>query len=149
MSVDCLGPLRGRLTVCVWHAHTRDLLARDAGDNLILNGARSSVVRQLGTGGTDRKVTHIGFGSRGDAPILSDAGLADEYRRLIVDVDYPQPAQVRFSWTLRDDEANGLAIMEFGLYTSDGTLFSRKVRGAPIHKTDAIYLTGDWLIEQS
>jgi hypothetical protein len=28
-------------------------------------------------------------------------------------------------------------------------LFSRKVRGAPIEKTDAIYLTGDWIIEQT
>jgi len=39
-----------------------------------------------------------------------------------------------------------MAINEFGLLTSDGTLFARKNRNTPINKDSDIALEGQWII---
>jgi hypothetical protein len=43
-------------------------------------------------------------------------------------------------------EANGKAIMEFGLICTDGTLFARKNRAKAIEKDSDISLEGKWRI---
>ncbi|MDR2632124.1 MAG: hypothetical protein LBC51_00685 [Treponema sp.] len=43
-------------------------------------------------------------------------------------VMYPAAGQIQINWNLLTAEANGKAIMEFGLLCSDGTLFTRKNR---------------------
>jgi hypothetical protein len=44
---------------------------------------------------------------------------------------YPAPGQARFNWLVAANEANGMAVMEFGLICADGTLFARYVRQTP------------------
>jgi hypothetical protein len=51
-------------------------------------------------------------------------------------------------------EANGMAILEFGLMSDDGTLFSRRIRedengtpvNKPINKESDISIIGQWII---
>jgi len=43
-------------------------------------------------------------------------------------------------------QANGLAIMEIGLFSEDDNLFARKVRSEPLNKTADLYIEGTWTI---
>ncbi len=113
--------------------------------NLIVDGARNQLSRLVGGSGANRHITHIGFGIGASAPAPGNTGLSGAYWKPIGSVDYPAAGQVAFSWSLATSEANGLAIVEFGLRCADGTLFARKARN-PIHKSDDLSLTGVWTI---
>ena len=113
--------------------------------NMILSVARSALAALLGGAESGKVINRIGFGTSGTAPTPSDATLTSSYVRSVGAITYPAAGQVRFAWSLAGSEANGKAIREFGLICTDGTLFSRKVRGA-IEKESDISLTGTWTI---
>ncbi len=113
--------------------------------NLIVEGAKNQLSRLVAGSGTNRHITHIGFGVGTSAPSPGNTGLSGAYWKSIGSVEYPAAGQVAFSWSLATSEANGLVITEFGLRCADGTLFARKVRN-PIHKSDDLSLTGVWTI---
>ncbi|WP_429884767.1 hypothetical protein [Geoalkalibacter halelectricus] len=113
--------------------------------NLIVNVAKTTLAQLIGGAGAGKTVTKIGFGTAGGGPSPDDTALSSAYQKNLGAVSYPAAGQVRFSWTLATSEANGKAIREFGLICSDGSLFSRKVRGV-IEKENDISLSGTWTI---
>jgi hypothetical protein len=115
--------------------------------NLVVNGGRNALAALIGgSGGTDKPVTKIGFGTGTTAAALTDDELTGLFDKAIDSVIYPQTGAVSFEWALDYAENNGVDITEFGLLCDDDTLFSRKVRDA-ITKTSAIRLEGIWTIQ--
>ncbi len=114
-------------------------------DNLVVDGARNMLAELVAGDGAGEAITQIGFGV-GDTPATpDDTGLTSAYIRDLVAHSYPDEGQVQFEFALNTSEANGITIREFGLITSSGALFSRKVRGG-IEKNDDISLAGVWTI---
>jgi hypothetical protein len=134
---------QGRLTVQVFRRG--HLVDQWSDENLIVSGARAALAQLIGGDGAGKTVAQIGFGTSGDGPSPDDAALTGAYVKNLSGRTYPAPGQVEFSWSLATSEANGKAIREFGLVCSDGSLLSRKVRGA-IEKESDISLSGTWTI---
>jgi hypothetical protein len=116
--------------------------------NLIVNGARVQMAYLIAGNGAGRHITKIAFGTNGTAPTFADTVMTNAYEKPISAHSYPEPGQIQFDWNLGTTEANGMAILEFGLITQDGTLFSRRVResGSPINKAEDISIEGQWII---
>lgn len=140
---DTPPPPRGVLHVQVYRHGA--LIDEFEDDNLIVNGARDALAQLIGGDGAGKTVAQIGFGTSGDGPSPDDAALTGAYVKNLSGRTYPAPGQVEFSWSLATSEANGKAIREFGLICTDGSLFSRKVRGV-IEKENDISLSGTWTI---
>jgi len=103
------------------------------------------LARLISGAGSGDSVTHIGFGTGSSPASPNDTELTATHWRPLSGHSYPAPGQVMFSFNLGTTEANGLTIREFGLRTSSGELFSRKVRGG-IEKNSDISLEGTWTI---
>jgi hypothetical protein len=143
MDIEETMALKGCLNVQVWRVGK--LIDEWEDKNMILAPARSALAALLGGGGSAKVINRIGFGTNGTAPTPSDTALTSGYVKSVGAVTYPGAGQVRFAWSLAGSEANGKTLREFGLVCTDGTLFSRKVRGA-IEKESDISLTGTWTI---
>jgi len=117
-------------------------------ENLIVTVGRTQMARLLAGDFTGRNVSQISFGTNGTAPALANTSITGAYKKNIGSIDYPAAGQVRFNWNLTTSEANGKAILEFGLICVDNTLFSRRIResGKPINKESDISLEGSWTI---
>lgn len=115
--------------------------------NLVVDTGKSSVARLLAQADTlpQKRLTKIGFGEGTNAPDPNDTSLTNEYVKALDGFSYPDPQSVSFSWSLDFTEANGLDITEFGLFTDDDVLFSRKTRDV-IKKLVDIRLEGTWTI---
>jgi hypothetical protein len=116
--------------------------------NLIVTAGRTQLAHLLAGDLTGKQVAKIAFGTNGTAPALSDTKITNDFTKNLIGSSYPAAGQVKFSWNLTTAEANGKAILEFGLICADATLFSRRVResGKPINKESDISLEGDWTI---
>jgi len=128
-----------------WVSRKR-LIERWDGNNLIVNGSKAQLAHLLAGDTTGRPVTQIGFGTNGAAPNVNNTALTGAFVKNTGTPTYPTSSQVRFPFTLLTSEANGLAIIEFGLLCTDNTLFSRRVRGAAINKDNTISFSGTWTI---
>jgi hypothetical protein len=140
---DTPAPPRGVLHVQVYRHGA--LIDEFEDDNLIVNGARDALARLIGGDVGGKTISKIGFGTASGGPSPNDTTLSSAYVKPLAGKTYPAAGQVRFSWTLATSEANGKAIREFGLICTDGSLFSRKVRGV-IEKENDISLSGTWTI---
>lgn len=114
--------------------------------NLVVNGGRNSAARLLGGNGTNKQVTQIAVGTGSTLASLPDSDLTSKFIKAIAAVTYPQTGAVQFDFLIDYAEANGMSIREFGLFSADNTLFSRKVRDV-ITKTVDIRLEGTWTIQ--
>jgi hypothetical protein len=116
--------------------------------NLIVTAGRTQMAHLLAGDLTGKQIAKILFGTNGVAPTLADTKITNPYTKSISDFLYPASGQVQFNWSLGALEANGKAILEFGLICTDTTLFSRRVResGKPINKESDISLEGNWTI---
>ncbi|MDR1903755.1 MAG: hypothetical protein LBQ88_15920 [Treponema sp.] len=116
--------------------------------NLIVTVGRTQMARLLAGELTGRNITKISFGTNGTTPALADTMITNPYTKNINGFSYPAAGQVQFNWNLTTAEANGKAILEFGLICADTTLFSRRIResGKPINKESDISLEGQWTI---
>lgn len=115
-------------------------------NNLIVNGARDQVARLIAGNVIGRNIKKIAFGTNGTAPDVSDTAITNQYTRDVSGFSYPAMGQVQIDWELPVTENNGMAIMEFGLLTEDGTLFARRIRANPIYKESDISIEGHWTI---
>ena len=113
-------------------------------DNLIVNGARNQAARFFAGDGANRAIAKIAFGTSGAAPAVTDTVITNADTKAVSGFEYPDMGQVQTNWILNTDEANGMAIMEFGLLSADGTLLCRKIRDNPIHKEADISIEGHW-----
>ncbi len=112
--------------------------------NLIVNGARNQAARLFAGDGKGRAIAKIAFGTNGAEPTADDTELADVYTKDVSGFEFPGMGQVQTNWELGTGENNGMAIMEFGLLSADGTLLCRRIRSKPIHKEDDISIEGHW-----
>lgn len=114
--------------------------------NLIVDGAKALHARLLGGDVTNRSITRIGFGTSGTAPAGGNTGLTGGYIKALDGVSYPTAGSVQFNWSLLTGEANGMAILEFGLFSAGSTLYARKTRAAALNKDSDLALSGTWTI---
>lgn len=126
---------RGRLV-----AHIRET-------NLIVNASKDLLSHLLGGAVTNKSVTQIGYGSGSTPADVGNTSLATgAYIKLLDGVSYPGAGIVEFAFSLNSGEANGMSIYEFGLFSGDNTLYSRKVRSIAIAKTAVVSFSGAWRI---
>lgn len=114
--------------------------------NLIVDGYKPTLAHLLGGDVANRSVTQFGVGTNGTAPVAGNTALTAAYTKALDAVDYPATDRVRFAFSLGSGEANGKAILEFGLFTAGGTLFARKVRAAALNKESDLAFDGTWTI---
>ena len=75
---------------------------------------------------------------------MTDTAITEQYAKAVEGFEFPEMGQIQTNWELGVNENNGMAIMEFGLLSEDGTLLCRKVRANPIHKEADISIEGHW-----
>lgn len=114
-------------------------------NNLVVNGGRSSVMALLGSGTVAKQLTKIAVGTNGTAPAGGDTAITGAFTKSLGTVSFPTISSVKFDFSILAGEANGIAIAEFGLLSTDDTLFARKTREV-INKNSDIILNGSWTI---
>lgn len=114
--------------------------------NLVVNTSKLLQSRLLGGDVTNKSVTQIQFGTNGTAPVVGNTSITGAYGKALDGHSYPDSASVSFTFSLAAGENNGMAILEFGLVSADGTLFARKTRSSALNKASDITLTGSWVI---
>ena len=137
-------PMRGIFEMKVYRKGVLIETYQDA--NLIVNGARVQAAHLVAGDATGRSIEKIAFGTSGTAPTDADASITNQFAKAVTGFEYPAAGQVQVNWSLLTTEDNGQAIMEFGLLTTDGTLFARKTRNNPIFKESDISIEGHWTI---
>lgn len=115
-------------------------------DNLVVDGSKLMLSKLLGGSVTNNSVTQISFGTSGTAPAAGNTTITNPYTKAIDTVTYPATGQVSFNFSLGTGEANGKAILEFGLLSGGSALFARKVRATALNKESDLTLSGSWLI---
>ena len=135
-------PIRGIFEMTV--KRNGIVIERYRDKNLIVNGARNQAA-QLFAGNTERRsIAKIAFGTNSTAPVVSDTAITNAFVIAVSGFEFPDMGQVQTNWMLNTGEANGMAIIEFGLLSADGTLLCRKVREKPINKEADISIEGCW-----
>lgn len=123
------------------------LIESDTGDNLVVAGHGPIQAALLAGTGAGKNLAQIGFGSNTAAPALGNTDLSsDAYFKPVDGISFPAANQVAIAFSLGLFEALGIALSEYGLLTSDGTLYARRTRISPLLKDSSIQLTGTWTI---
>lgn len=122
------------------------LIDRIEEKNLIVDNSKLIHSRLLGGDVTNRSVTQFGVGTNGTAPAGGNTALTSSYIKALDDVSYPATNQAQFDFSLLTSEANGKAILEFGLLTAGSMLYARKVRAVALNKESDISFAGSWTI---
>lgn len=112
--------------------------------NVLVNNIKTLISHLIAGDTANKFVTKIGFGTSGTAAAPSDTALTGMYSRAIGTVSYPTSSSVQWAWQLDTGEANGVAILEFGLLSATNELVARRARVSPINKTSDISLSGTW-----
>lgn len=119
--------------------------------NLVVNSGRARLA-ELAAGKSGAYITQIGLGSGGEEEQESDTELEAQHL-FPLSASSVDGRDARFDFVIGADDANGLAIREFALFCSDGTMFSHRVRrnsatGVPsvIEKESDIELHGYWIL---
>lgn len=142
---DDVAPCAGRFVLDVYLRGK--LIEHVDEDNLVVVGSKSALSRLIGGAFTGKNITTIGFGTSGTGLATGNAALTGAFTKPLDSAPtYPASNQVRFAFSLATTEANGLAIMEFGLITADSTLFSRKVRASALNKDTDLSFSGSWTL---
>lgn len=138
-------PACGRLYVEIWqHGELIEVFEET---NLVVDASKDPLAHLIGgTSQASNAVTQIGFGTNGTAPAAGNTALTSAFTKAIDTVTYPSTGVAQFNFTLATTEANGKAILEFGLLTAAGALFARRVRAAALNKDTDISLAGNWQI---
>lgn len=145
MNQEKIKQPKGRVTIRVYDHSQGDkpeLIREEVGDNLIVSQASEIMANILG-GTLSKNINTFGVGTDATAPTSGDTGLTSAFTKAIGAITYPSAGTVRFSMQLTTAEANGTTISEWGLFTDDGTLFSRRTP-TPIAKTASISVLADW-----
>lgn len=123
-----------------------ELIERVEEKNLIVDNSKQTHARLLGGDVVNRSVTKFGVGTNGTAPAAGNTTLTASFTKAVDGTTYPATNQVQFSFSLASAEANGMAILEFGLFTAAGVLYARKVRATALNKDTDISFSGSWTI---
>ena len=94
---------------------------------------------------TESYISHIGLGSGNTVETVNDTELENQQLFPLTSVEV-NGRDVQCNFFIADNEAVGLSIHELGLFCSDGTMFSHRVRQGVIEKYDDIELKGYWIL---
>jgi hypothetical protein len=114
--------------------------------NLVVDASKFPLSRLIGGTVANNSVTTFGVGTNGATPSAGNTVLTSSFTKAFDSVTFPATNQVSFNFSLGTTEANGVAILEFGLLTAAGTLFARKTRASALNKASDISFTGAWVI---
>ena len=142
-AFDRIKKITGTLRLSAYDREGRKVW-NDAGCNLIVNSGYVAASEAL-AGIAGAKIVKVAVGTNGDAPSPEDTAIKNAVEIPIQSIEYPEPGTVRFNFTIGYDVATGMNIREFGLFTEDGRLFSRKVREV-LEKSQYLTITGMWEI---
>lgn len=122
-----------------------NLIKELVGSNLVVNSGIQVLLRVIG-GSQSILIDRVAVGTGVEAAKAEDTSLTDpQYFSLEgFPVTYYNN-NVIFNFIIDFVQAVGVVIGEFGLFTSDGVLFSRKVV-EPFEKTATISVVGEWII---
>lgn len=112
--------------------------------NLITDLARPRIRDIMSGEMTNAHITHIGVGEGRHAPLPTDTGLTNCVLVPFSGIAKPDATTARFMFIIDPSTANGLSITEFGLFTGDGVLFSKRVRDRVIEKDADMSIFGYW-----
>lgn len=115
-------------------------------NNLIVDNSKQMHAKLLGGSVVNQSVTQFGVGTGGVAPVAGNTVLTSAFIKAIDSVTYPLTNQVQFAFSLGTTEANGKAILEFGLFTPTSVLYARKTRATALNKESDLTFSGTWLI---
>jgi len=140
--------LSGKLHVDILNVEGDVIESFDA-DNLITN-AGYMIAGQCLAGMSGAAINRIGIGTNATAPAVTDTALTNAVFGGITGVQFSTPGAepnewVRFNFAVGYFSGVGINIVEWGLITQDGRLFSRLTRSA-IQKTNEMMLVGSWTI---
>lgn len=94
---------------------------------------------------TNSYISHIGLGSGNLTESVNDTELTDQQLFPLTSVEV-NGRDVQCNFFIANDEAVGLSIHELGLFCTDGTMFSHRVREGVIEKFDDIEIRGYWIL---
>ena len=94
---------------------------------------------------TESYITHIGLGSGDTAESVGDTQLENQQLFPLTSVEL-RGRDVQCNFFIADNQAVGLSIRELGLFCTDGTMFSHRVRKGVIEKYEDIELKGFWIL---
>lgn len=132
----------GELTLSVIDNSTGDVISKIIHKNLIVNTGYESAAKALAG---QAAITYIQVGTSAIPPVPEDTTIQNAVTIPFQSVEFPGSA-VKFNFEIEATMANGMDIVEFGLITQDGKLFSRLVRDEIISKTEEIAILGSWKI---
>jgi hypothetical protein len=115
--------------------------------NLVVDNSKLLLSRLAGGDVTNRSLTQIQFGTNGSAPAAGNTAITSPFSKALDSHAYPDGTSVSFAFSLGSSENNGMAILEFGLVSADGTLFARKTRSSALNKDSDITVSGSWVIQ--
>ncbi|MHC1757916.1 MAG: hypothetical protein AB9917_10015 [Negativicutes bacterium] len=134
-------PIRGAVRLEV--RKSGRLLNVEEDHNVVVLAGRAMLAGLLGGRDAGKYITHVGVGTSDGAATEADTNLTGKVLVAIGSASY-DGAKVRFNFIIGSGQANGVTIRELGLFFSDGTMFSRRVRRSAIGKEDDIEITGYW-----
>jgi len=112
--------------------------------NLIVDGARQ-LMAKMAAGIVSTSITDLGVGS-GNAPETVDDTALKNGVLIPIKTRTVNDKQARFDFFIGTDQANGINIREFGLFTANGTMFAHRVRDRSLEKADDLTIEGYWEI---
>lgn len=138
--------IKGQIKIVATNVKTGKVVDVFEENNLVVNGGRVAAAALINGDFTDNAVTQIGFGASGVNPALTDTDLTGKFIKDLAGGIPSGDGSIIFSFSLDEEEANGMAIQEMGLFTAGGVLFARKNRSV-INKTADIRFDGTWTIK--
>ncbi len=121
-----------------------DIIEHVRDENMIVNKGLEDITKILGLDLAG--ITKIGVGTNGTAPAPGDTALTNAFTKTLDGHTYPNTTSIEYEFTILTSEANGKAILEFGLICPDNTLFARKTRATAINKESDIEINGFWTL---
>jgi hypothetical protein len=114
--------------------------------NLItLSGLQLITFLLVGYTGNNR-ITKVGVGEGTDPTHKSDIGLTNGFIKDIDSYSYIKNNVISYTISMDTGDANGLFISEFGLFSGDEVLFSRRLQIPVIPKESDIIIEGEWSV---
>jgi hypothetical protein len=141
---ETMPPMSGRFKMRMYRRG--QLIEQWQDHNLIVSSASNAVTKLISGLGAGKEISSIAFGTSGNIPTPDDTAITNPFIKPILSVSFPAVNEAEFKWHLLASEANGIAIIEFGLLCADGTLYARKIRNKAIPKEPDISLEGEWII---
>lgn len=113
-------------------------------ENLIVIEGKKLLAEML-SGKIVDHITHVAVGTNGTDPIPGDTDLSG---KTLVPISEAQVngQTAEYSFVIDENTANGTDILEFGLFSSTGRMFARRVRSKAVPKDEDIYISGTWSV---